>query len=650
MRAWPTRLSGLKLTLPSGWYTLPWYMPADEVHRFLDLLRMGLEIDYAVELEWAGLDELAGRASLDKSVVVLRIPGEVDPQTIVSAQAKLGGVRIGLVLHERAGDWAYVDWQQHLIKAPLLSALNRELHLGEHPFAGLGIDALPLDELAKLTPEPVELLELLDSVIDHRLTHATQGLAREDWKRSIDVAVADRLATRLSIIPLADQAAALDLAIDTREQPLWPAIDRRDASRALAHVGLAWREGNEVLIGALARQAGEPAILRRLLTQLPERAWSKWSRSLLLDVLPRHLPLPRAAPIAPEPRYADWPVVERDEVIEEVRRHISNHFFDIDEDEDDHDHDEFFEFMFRFREFVNKRALQLKLWDLPDTPWGMALDAIVATFAELHDDALLEFDYERGQLYRFNAVDQALVGLPGQAEVGALVRWMGITELVRHTFDHRRLGILAGEIERSIDLVNENTVLRDALRVTLGDLWALRQHHEKALDCWTNLAGWLDRQRGVILRRKLAILRIDPARTSLDEMRTGTVMVEYHRTGDTRYEDEISQVVALLSGKSILSHTGASPTLTICRAAVALERQDWPLAIHLLDTLDESTTPPEAARARLIWAWTRVALGDIDLAGTTFEEIAQLAARWGDELLAQFAADGIAWVASRTST
>lgn len=655
MRAWPARPSGLKLALASGWYELPWYMPQPEVRRLLELLRAGLDdVEYGVELEWTGLEAVFGRVKLDHSAVALRVPSEVESSAIASAQAKLGSVRVGLVLHERVGDWVNVAWQQRHVKVPLLAALERELHQGQHPFAGLELAAFPLEQLARLTDEPVELLELFDAVIDHRLRYAAQGLAPTDWQRSIELAVGDRLAQRLLTIPSSDLAAGLELAIDARDQPLWPSIDRRDASSALANVGLAWREGSDVLIGALAREASNPTALRRLLTRLPAQAWSQRSTDALRAMLPKQLPLPRAAVVTPEPSYADFPAVDIERTIHMAFRHAAPGWDDGSRDPS--------AFIDCFQAYLRGRTTQLSLLDRLGTEQSEALETIRVALDELRDDALLELDFERGRLHRFDAVDHVLAGLWYFRMLAALVRWIGIMGLSRRVYEHDRLAILTSELHHAFTLVEGDKSLGPAIMATLGDLWALQQCYDRAMSCWSSAQIDEGDELGLPLRQMLARLRLRSFGKAWWDQYIH-IAQSFDEPLDDYHRDSALEIAAMIQelalqdpefrtpfGLSLIDTPAPdTPALLTCRAAIALEREDWPRTLELLDKLDHTSDTPAAARARLIWAWTRVALGDLDLAAVTFDELHQLGTRRGDRVLCTLVAEGRAWVSSESA-
>lgn len=658
MRAWPARPSGLKLTLASGWYELPWYMPQSEVRRLLELLRGGLEdVQYAVELEWTGLEAVFGRVQLAHSAVALRVPSEVESSAIASAQARLGSVRVGLVLHERVGDWANAAWQQRHVKIPLLAALERELHQGRHPFTGLELAAFPLEQIAGLTDEPVELLELFDAVIDHRLRYAAQGLSPSDWQRSIELAVGDRLADRLLTIPSNDLGAALELAIDARDQPLWPSIDRRDASHALANAGLAWREGSDVLIGALARQAGDPIALRRLLTRLPAQGWSAHSKDALREVLPKQLPLPRAAVVTPEPNYADFPAVDIERTIMDVLSDSAREW------------DDPVALAECLEAYLRGDAIQFAHWPSEDEQ-SVAFDTICVALGELRDDTLLELDFERGRLHRFDAVDHALAVFSPSPVLAALVRWIGIVGLSRRVHAHNRLAILANELEHALTLIEGDETLEPALMATLGDLWALRERYDEAMNWWSRVRLEERGQWRLNLRIMLARLRtrsfgdgwwnsynasefFDFFLQQLDESAKAAALEIAAMVEQLAIHDSESRVTTRglrLETLSLTAHPPPdTPTLLTCRAAIALEREDWPHTLELLAKLDHTSDTPTATRARLIWAWTRVALGDLDLAAVTFDELHQLGTRRGDQVLCKLAAQGRAWISNQSA-
>lgn len=629
MRAWPWPSSRLQLTLPSGWYPLPWIMPQPEVRRLLVLLREGLDdVEHAVELEWEGLQGVFGRLDLARSAVALRVPAQIEASEIPGVQAKLGSVRVGLLLHEHAGDWVDVGWVQRLIKPPLLSALTQDLHAGRHPFAGLGLDALPLDELARLTDDPIELLELLDALLGHRLRYAAQGLAREDWLRSLDVAVGDRLAMRLRRIPERALPEAVELAIDAGEQALWSALEREIGGNALAQVGLAWREADDVLVAALARQAGRAPILRRLLAQLPARAWSGRSKAALRETQPLPLPVPRAIVVMPEPCYADVPVVSLAWLCEQTGLEWLS------------------------RELMIEYSQQTLFED----PLGKLARS---TLAQLRDDALLELDFERGRIHRFDAIDRAAADDPGLRLLPVLVRWVGIRELSPRVYDHAHIAVLMIEIRHAFALVEHDTPLWPLLWALLGDLAALRQDYVQAEQFWRDAQMSDEENVALTLRRVLVGLRLG---TYSDPWWEVWYSDEWSPESVTAASHLVPVIKALMSDLDVPQGWRDAvdglirfsrpwedtPLLRSCNAALAVERGDWPRAIDLLSRLDHESDTPAAARARLLWAWTRVVLGDLDLAARTFDELHALATRRGDHVLLGLSEQGRAWIATQT--
>ena len=121
-------------------------------------------------------------------------------------------------------------WFEAHVKMPLLSWLGRLLDDERHPLHAAGVDRIDLEPLGRATSDPLELIEIVEAAIEHRLAYALPaGIPDEeeeevfpdranveavDWARSVRWAVAHRLAARVNGISQAVRADAARLLFD----------------------------------------------------------------------------------------------------------------------------------------------------------------------------------------------------------------------------------------------------------------------------------------------------------------------------------------------------------------------------------------------------------------------------------------------------
>lgn len=663
MRAWPSNFSGLRLRLSSGWYPLPSYVPAHERERLIELLVGGLaDIDAVVELGWDDLDH-ADQLQLTRSLVVVRVPSHIEPgdDALRSARAKLGSVRFGLLHYEAAGTWPEVAWQEREVKAPLLLWLKRWLRDEAHPLAKLGIAAAPVDELAKLTPEPAELLGLLDAMVEHRLRYRAQGMSAEDWRRSALQVAADRLAMRLKQVPDEVLAAAFDLARIGGDKPLATETEQREAAVALARVGLAWDSGHDVLIGPLARTAGRADVIRQLFDQLPENAWSGEGRRALQEAMVIPLSVPRAVLVAPELPYARWPALR----VELGFKHWTRLLF------------------------VNCSELPIPLQgftkvfrDAAREPHGLpvssdveaaAIDATLTLLEELDKPELLTLDFERGRLHRFDAIDRAWDFHPRSKAVRAYLRWVVIRWISSFTHESDKLDVLQAEVARALELAEGQPRMVATLQVLAGDLYAQRGRVHHALKAWetaetvaqadTQTPLWDIERHRLELRRRLALLRLDSADDRAPLWPRPVVPEDsgwfQNDVPDELAHDMLAQLqdVAFADRRWLTSalqepfddsesRYGLDAILMTTQAAAALEIGDWARAHYLLyHATRASVRTRQTARDLLLWTWVRTSIGQLDLGERFFELLRDQSVKWDDNLLHALALRGLALVA-----
>jgi tetratricopeptide (TPR) repeat protein len=125
---------------------------------------------------------------------------------------------------------------------PLVSWLGRILGDERHPLHAVAVDRLDVHALAAMTSDPLEMVEIIEKAVEHRLTHAfPAGIPLEkvvsapvnvdalDWSRSLRVAAAQRLARRVNKLTPAIRGDAARVLLR-----LEPPIGRRE--RALAEL------------------------------------------------------------------------------------------------------------------------------------------------------------------------------------------------------------------------------------------------------------------------------------------------------------------------------------------------------------------------------------------------------------------------------
>lgn len=669
MRVRSTTLGQLQLRIPSGWYELASHMAWDEIRELVRLLERGLEgVEHVLELDWSALQPIARRLVPRRSILALRIPSHVPREAGQAALRSLGPVLVGLVQYQHPDRWADVAWQERYVKAPLLSLLKRDFHDQAHPLAAVGLANLPLDELARLTPEPIELLAMLDDTISHRLAHAQFGTEPEDWLRSVRRAAADRLARRLLEIPNELRARALDLLLNS-EQGSFSAADDGEASDALCHRGLAWRTEGDVLVGALAQEIDADDVICRLVERLPETAWSKTGMAAIRRAVPRHLPALRATLATPEPPYGVWPAIvpvawfgqlrtelaaaiERDAVRERLETMIdaferrASRLGKDDESE------------------VSPRS-RVSPQNEVEQNWLALFDACEAALAELDDERLRALDVQRGRIHRFDAVDAAMGVTPSGPKLAAWMRWLGVAEQLDDARISEELAVFAGAVAEAMDLAKDEPELHAALDGLAGDIHALRGRYRDAEASWARaesgateeLARFrlasrrtlaslrLDDWHGVnsVHPNAAAALRFDPIDRVVYAMIDALLDVSFRLSSLAEVRELYGNEFERLLDQQKVDH----PSLAACRVAAAIELQNWPKANRVARTLEQNGDGQVATRSRLVWAWVKTSLGDIDVAQSIFTALSALAARTGDRLLEALSERGRALVSFR---
>lgn len=664
MRAWPKQLPDLHLRLPPGWYVLPAYMPRAEVRRLLELLGDGLDgIEHVVELDFfEATPELTGALQGGHSVVFVSVPEGVEDESVAKLRNQLGSVRVGLIQYAVANTWPEVAWQERHVKVPLLRALEHELRRADHPLVGLGIADAPVADLAKLTAEPVELLEMVEMLVEHRLGHARWGMRDSDWSRSVHRAAAQRLALRLRSIPTQLLSRAVDRILEVGSG------EDAEADRALACAGLAWIEGNAVLLSLLAELAKHPDVLLHLVLVLPEHAWSKRSGGVVRAAVPAHVPTLRAAWVIPDPPYSQWPAVVPigvlDPVLDELGAGIepsawsAERYALIREIEELRSHLD--RYHRRFPWAGRRTPKPSHFSPEPEPDCIETFDAVRAAFDGLSDLSLRAFDSERGSIHRFDAIDRASAYLRNGSYLAAFVRWYGLTLHIDDAADVRELSMFESQVERGIELANGHEGLTSALIALRGDIQAKRRDYREAQRMWKK-ADPAERNCYILFRRSLARLRLGESEAGFELLTAGVEIawqVDFER--DSEKSPEWDKTDSLVH--HLLSTLRGPPTsfefierefydrdisfVRIGYAAVAIERGDWPRAVHVAAALDLTSQGPTTAHARVLWAWLHAVLGDPDAAATTFQDLRETAEARGDRLLLALAERG--WAVSAT--
>ena len=665
MDAWPAKLDGLSFQLPSGWYELPHYMERGYQHRLLELLSAGVAgIEYIVYFHFDNLANDSGQLSLSRSLVLLTVPSATSEDALRLTLAKLGSVRIGLLQREEPSSWADVAWQERYLKTELLSWLKRDLHRPTHPFGQLGVSSLPVDALAKLTAEPVELISMVREVLARRLSGRVHGMEHADWMRSVEDVTADRLARRLAQIEKTCLPSVLDfLRAPVREFPL-----TEQEQHELAKVGLGWKEGNDIQLGPMANLTRREPTLERLGRLLTEQAWSEAGKRALGRLSPPPALVPRANLLLPDPQYTTWPVFQLD--LQELARHaLVGHGFEPAYAE---------AFASELHTALLVQAGARSLADAPALDFAEIAslrDIYHALLWELQDEALVQHDFERGQIHRFDGLDRHCAG----SHLGwlrAFLRWKVVAMLIRQAKAPEHYEVLLAEVRKGLEYAEEHPFVCAALECLAGDLCATAQHYARARQWWgridvrlEGLSGWPPGERSEALswghidswlRLKLRLaflslrcddlshvrelffepplsdyLRANPTQQGLNFDLISVFQLHFLELDDTleRRLGRVTKSEDLLPRRFLLMFTVSS---ALAEAGVAQELEDLPkfrAALHKLADLPPQTTPAEASRARLLETYLWLTSGELDEAGNRIEGIISEATQRGDRLL-----------------
>ena len=246
--------------LPPGTWALPWYADERRIDALMRLLVAGeARIREWLPLPWAAVEDMGDDGTVRHgAALVVQAPAALDPAVLVEKA--------------RALPWPYIFWRssrpapegsgawiERELKRVVLSEVHRGLSDPEHPLARLHVDRLSLQRLASMVADPIELLEIAEAALLHRLEHAHDGLRREDYEHSVRLAAGRRLAEHLlRIPPLRRQQALVVIRRGGRGQ------EERGDFRLTAHliqdVGLGLLVGEDLALGPLARSMADPIV------------------------------------------------------------------------------------------------------------------------------------------------------------------------------------------------------------------------------------------------------------------------------------------------------------------------------------------------------------------------------------------------------
>jgi tetratricopeptide (TPR) repeat protein len=258
---------------------VPWHYTPDDQSRFLELISRTVPgVEHSLEVSSSRfLDECrAGALDVHASCVLIRCEGDgddADPESLIRElrdMCKGSPPRFLLVYYPRPLLYGQ-GWVERELKVPLMETLKRHLHSPRHPLHRRRVSALPVNDLARLTGDPLELVDLADELLEYglQLIHTSpdstgtpsDGIAVEA-QRTVDAAaafqasmafvVARHLARRLDRIK--DRPRAYAWAYALQGDPEGLTEEEQDAaSQALERVGLVRYVGRDISFGPLLR-------------------------------------------------------------------------------------------------------------------------------------------------------------------------------------------------------------------------------------------------------------------------------------------------------------------------------------------------------------------------------------------------------------
>ncbi len=275
----PIDCAGLIRAIPPGHYLLPWYASRDEIDALCRLLRTVLEgIRCELRLDDVGLTAAAQRGVKARDALVVACLEDRSASFEQASEALRSlGARYSLLQFPLPQETGY-GWLEQEIKVPLFEAIGRMIAEPDHPLAPFNIRLLPVLEAAALTTDPIELIELLERTIAHRLKYAEIGVEAPDYLRSLLLVAGKRLAERLLRLSGEDRLTALEVVVHQGKGPD-DNLRFRAGAAALERVGLARYVSGDLSLGPLARRALEAPILGAFESTLPEGVWTEEARA-----------------------------------------------------------------------------------------------------------------------------------------------------------------------------------------------------------------------------------------------------------------------------------------------------------------------------------------------------------------------------------
>jgi len=263
-----------RIHLPPGRYLFPWHLPPDETLRFAELLTGLLYgVNQHLLVPWPAVPTLASTATNETLLVVTFEDASVE-DAITEALACITCPHAMLQIPQpRESGYA---WQERFLKPALITLLQDRCDDPQHPLASFNVAALPVRLAASLTTEALELVELLEATIEHRLEHGAEGTSEEDYQTSLYTEVGRRFGERLLRLQ-PDQVPDALRVLSVEGAGVWSDERFRAGAKALEDIGLARVAGGSVSLGPMARCANDPRVLLGLRTMFPHVEGSGWS-------------------------------------------------------------------------------------------------------------------------------------------------------------------------------------------------------------------------------------------------------------------------------------------------------------------------------------------------------------------------------------
>jgi hypothetical protein len=257
--------------LPPGTWALPWYADDPHIALLMRLLIAGeARIREWVPLPWAALADVEPDSEVRPgAALVLHAPAELEPDEIVAKARTLPWPYV-LWCSPRPALEGEGAWLEREVKRSLLSELHRGLLDPGHPLARFHVDRLPLALVTAMVSDPVDLLEIAEAAILHRVEHARDGLRKQDFEYSARWTAGRHLGRYLLRIPEGqrDVAAAI---IHRGGRGDEDRASFRQTAQAIQDVGLGLFVGEDLALGPLARSVRDEVVWAGVQHELPTR-------------------------------------------------------------------------------------------------------------------------------------------------------------------------------------------------------------------------------------------------------------------------------------------------------------------------------------------------------------------------------------------